>query len=68
MRIDAAPRFNAVAVTARHLSAMSWTRLLKFTSGWTITLCGTFIIMSDVGSAAAPLLRSVFGAISSAMP
>jgi hypothetical protein len=68
MSIGAALRFNAVAVTARHLSAMSPARLLKFTSGWTITLCGTFIIMSDLGAASAPLLRSVLGAIRSAMP
>jgi hypothetical protein len=32
------------------------------------TLCGTFIIMFDVGAAIAPRLRGVFGAISSAMP
>jgi hypothetical protein len=68
MSIGAAFRFNAVAVTARHLSAMSPTRLLKFTAGWTVTLCGTFIILSDVGAATAPLLRSVVGAIGSAMP
>jgi hypothetical protein len=68
MGIGAALRFNAVAVTARRLSAMSPTRLLKFTSGWAITLCGTLIIMSDMGTAAAPLLRGIFGAISSAMP
>ncbi|SOE71989.1 hypothetical protein SAMN05446635_4271 [Burkholderia sp. OK233] len=68
MGIGAAPRFNAVGVTARHLSAMSSIRLLKFTSGWTITVCGTLIILSDVDTATAQLLRSVFGAIRSAMP
>lgn len=68
MRMGAARRFNAVAVTARHLGAMSPARLLKSTSGWTITLCGTFIIMSDMGAATAPLLRSFVGAIRSSMP
>ena len=68
MAIGAAPRFNAVATTARYLGARFSIRLLKLASGWTITLCGTLIILSDMGTAAAPLLRRIFGAISSAMP
>ena len=68
MDIGAAPRFNAVAMAARYLGAMSSIRLLKLASGGTITFCGTLIIVSDMGTAAAPLLRGIFGAISSAMP
>ena len=68
MGIGAAPRFNAVATTARYLGTMSSVRLLKLASGGTITLCGTLIIVSDMGTAAAPLLRGIFGAISSAVP
>jgi len=68
MDIGAAPRFNAVAMAARYLGARSSIRLLKLALGCTITLCGALIIVSDLGSAAAPLLRGIFGAISGAMP
>ncbi|MCW5285596.1 hypothetical protein [Verminephrobacter eiseniae] len=63
MSIDA-----ALAATVRHLGAMSLIRLLKFASGWTITLSGVFIMMIDAGALTVQWLRRVFSAISGAMP
>ncbi|RDK02570.1 hypothetical protein DLM46_12490 [Paraburkholderia lacunae] len=57
------PRFHAVALTVRRLSAMSSARLLKFALRWTITLCGTFLLMTDVGTAVTPLWRNTLDAI-----
>lgn len=67
MGMKTAPRFNAIALAARHLGAMSPARLLEFTLGWAITLCGTFLLMTDVGAATAALLHSFLDAIRSAM-
>jgi hypothetical protein len=54
---------NAIAMTARYLSAMPSTRLFKFTLGWSIMLCGTCILMNAVSATIAPFLHGVAGAI-----
>jgi hypothetical protein len=46
---------------------MSAPRLLKLTLGWSITLCGAVLLMTDVSAASTPLLRSLVDAIRSAI-
>lgn len=63
MATGTARHFNVIALTARYLGAMPSMRLLKFSLGWSITLCGTCILINDVSATIAPLLHGVAGAI-----
>jgi hypothetical protein len=67
MATGTARHFSVIATTARNLCAMPSTRLLKLTLGWSITLCGTGILVNDVSATIAPFLRGVAGAIIKAM-
>jgi hypothetical protein len=59
--------FGAIAMTVRRLGAMSSTRLLKVTLGWSIALCGISILMNAVSATIAPFLHGVAGAIMKAI-
>lgn len=67
MATGTARHFSAIATTAQYLGAMRSIRLLRFTLGWSITLCGTCVLMNDVSATIAPFLRGVAGAIAKAM-
>ena len=67
MAIKAFPPGNGVALTVQRIRTRPSARLFKYTLGGSITLCGGFLLMADVTTASAPLLRSLFDAIRSAM-
>ena len=67
MAMKLASHNNTRAPTVRRVRAMSAPRLLKLTLGWSITLCGAVLLMTDVSAASTPLLRSLVDAIRSAI-
>jgi hypothetical protein len=63
MAMKLASHDNSLAPKVRRAGAMSASRLLKFTLGWSITLCGAVLLITDVSATTTPLLHSLADAI-----